>query len=390
VFEGARLITGQAGPPIEDAVFVVDGDRFTQVGSRADITVPEGATRIDLSGKTVMPALVNAHFHLSPERAARIQELQHMAYYGSGLAISLGLDDGDAAFQVRDDPVADGALSLTAGRGITSPEPGRSEVPYWVTTEAEARAAVQELAAQGVDFVKIWVDDRGGQYRRLSPALYTAVIDEAHTQGLRVTAHIFRLQDAKGLLRAGVDAFAHGIRDRDIDDELIALWTDRPEVVLVPNLPGPGLAEDLSWLGGTIPADVLQEMQSGAVDRPDAQPGFGIQARNLIRLRDAGIRIAFGTDGGAPWSVHQELADMVRAGMTPAEVLVAATSTSAALLGVSDVGSVAQGNSADFIVLNNNPLDDIANTRGIDAVYLRGNRLDREGLATRFLSATSQ
>ena len=134
VFEGARLIVGDGSAPIEDAVFIVENDRFTQVGSRADVQIPDGATRVDLGGKTVMPALVNAHVHLGSEREARIDHLQHMAYYGAGAVLSLGLDTGDVPFEMRDEMVPDGARSQSAGRGITSPEEGRSEVPHWVTS----------------------------------------------------------------------------------------------------------------------------------------------------------------------------------------------------------------------------------------------------------------
>lgn len=388
VFEGARLIVGDGSEAIEDAVFIVENDRFTQVGSKADVEIPSGATRVDLGGKTVMPALVNAHVHLAPEREARTDQVQHMAYYGAGAVLSLGLDTGDVPFEMRNELVRDGARSQSAGRGITAPEPGRSEVPHWVTSEEEARSAVRELAAQQVDFVKIWVDDRGGQYERLSPAFYGAVIDEAHANGLRVTAHVFRLEDAKGLLRAGIDAFAHGIRDMDIDDEVLALWKERPHVVLVPNLPGPGVALDLSWLGGTVPSEQLTEMQASQTDRPAAQESFGIQARNLNRLNSEGITISFGTDGSSPWAVHQEMEDMVRAGMSPAEVITAATGTSAELLEIGDIGTIAAGKSADFIVLDANPLDDITNTRQIDTVYLRGSAIDREALGARFRGAS--
>ena len=383
-FEGARVIVGD-GTVIENAAFVVDDGLIGEVGAAGTIDVPEGATRVDLSGKTVMPAIVNAHFHLVPEREGRTEQLRHSAWYGTSLAVSLGLDDGEAAFEMRDEVLADGARSQTAGRGITSPEPGRSEVPHWVTTEEEARAAVREVADRQVDIVKIWVDDRGGQYERLSPELYGAAIDEAHAHGLRVTAHVFRLEDAKGLLRAGVDAFAHGIRDMDIDDELVELWRERSHVVLVPNLPGPGVAENFDWLAGTVPADQIAEMNANSSDRPDAQEFFGIQARNMMRLSREGFTVAFGTDGRSPWAVHQELADMVRAGMSPADVIVAATGTSAAFVGADDLGTIEPGRSADFIVLDANPLDDITNTRAIDAVYLRGAAMDREGLAARFL-----
>ena len=173
-------------------------------------------------------------------------------------------------------------LLRTAGRGITSPEPGRTTVPYWVTTEAEARKAVQELAARKVDIVKIWVDDRDGKYKKLTPELYGAVIDEAHRSKLRVTAHIVTLEDAKGLLRAGLDGFAHSVRDRDIDDAFVAMIKQRPNVFLIPNLPDRGVKTDLSWLSDTVPAAELKKLQEGSsTDRPAAQQAFGIQARNL-------------------------------------------------------------------------------------------------------------
>ncbi len=384
VFEGARVIVGDGSAPIEDAVFIVENDRFTAVGPRAAVDIPRGATRVDLDGKTVMPAIVNAHVHLALEREARTDQLQHMAYYGAGTVLSLGHDTGDVPFQMEDEIVPDGARALTAGRGITAPEPGRSDVPHWITTEDEARAAVQELAAQEVGLIKIWVDDRNGRYEKLSPALYGAVIDEAHTHGVRVTAHVFTLEDAKGLLRAGLDAFAHGIRDRDVDDELVALWQERPNVTLVPNLPNPGVAMDLGWLSGTVPPDELGEMQEASIDRPAAQERFGTQARNLARLSDAGVKIGFGTDGSVPWAVHLEMEDMVRSGIPPADVIAAATGNSAELLQMTDVGTLAAGRSADFIVLEANPLDDITNTRRIDAVYLRGTAVNREGLGARF------
>ena len=383
VYEGARLIVGD-GSVVERGLFVVDGGRFTAVGTADEVDVPDGAMRVDLSGKTVIPALVNAHAHLPNEREARAELLRHMAYYGAGTVVSMGLDEGEAPFALQGVSVDGGARSLTAGQGITTPEPGRSEVPFWVTTPEAARMAVRESAEQGVDLIKIWVDSRGGQYERMSPELYQAVIEEAHAHDLKVAAHIFRLEDAKGLLEAGVDAFAHSIRDQVVDDEVMALWRERPEVVLIPNLPGPGIPVDLSWIG-TVPAEELAEMEASQEERPQAQEAFAIQARNLARLDEEGMRIAFGTDGSTPWAVHLELEDMVRAGMTPSDVLVAATSTSAALLGLAgEVGAIAPAMSADFVVLDANPLDDITHTREIDAVYLRGEALDRESMAERW------
>ena len=380
VFEGARVIVGDGSDPIENATFVVDDTQLVQIGPTGEVEVPEGAPHVDLTGRTVIPALIDTHTHLSRTRDELIEDLQRKAYYGTGVAMSLGQDTGELPFAIREETIPNAARFLTAGRGITRPEPGRSDIPYWIDTEEEARQAVQELAAQEVDLVKIWVDDRNGEYEKLTPELYGAVIDEAHQQGFRVTAHIFTLDDAKGLLQAGIDAFAHGVRDREIDEDGLALFLDS-DVVVVPNLPNRGVAEDLSWLSDTIPAAELEELQAAATDRPDAQEAFGIQARNLAALHAAGVRIAFGTDGNTSWGAHAEMADMVTAGMPPHDVIVAATRNSAALLGLSDVGTLEAGKSADFVVLSANPLDDITNTRQISNVYLRGEPVDRTGLS---------
>ena len=388
-YEGGRLIVGD-GTVVENGTLVVEGDRLVSVGSADSVDVPAGAARVDLTGRTVMPAIVDTHVHLRRTRDELVEDLQRKAYWGVGAVMSLGQDGGDLAFQVRDEVIPGAARFRTAGRGITRPEPGRTDIPFWISTEEEARAAVQELAAEQVDLVKIWVDDRNGQYDKMTPELYGAVIDEAHQHGLRVTAHIFTLEDAKGLLRAGIDAFAHGIRDMDVDDEAIELFEERPNVVLVPNLPGPGVAADLSWLSSTIPPDQLAGMQERSVDRPGAQEQFGIQARNLTRLSAEGVTIAFGTDGGAGWSAHAEMEDMVRTGMSPADVLVAATRNSAELLALDDLGTLAAGKSADFVVLEANPLDDITNTRRIVDVYLRGEAVDRAGLSAAWLGAATQ
>ena len=147
---------------------------------------------------------------------------------------------------------------------------------------------------------------------------------------------------------------------------------------------------DLAWLNGTIPAEALQELQDAAIDRPAAQEAFAIQARNLAKLNEAGVRIAFGTDGSAGWSPPGEMADMVAAGMTPAQVIVAATRNSADLLQLTDVGTVEAGKSADFIVLDANPLDDISNMRRIGQVYLRGTAVDRAALSARWTGPASQ
>jgi imidazolonepropionase-like amidohydrolase len=376
VFTGARLLVGD-GNLIDNATFTVGPDnRFGIVGATAAVTVPAGATTVNLAGATVMPAIVDTHTHLSRDRAGLMADLKHRAHFGVSAAMSLGQDNGDDVYAMRREVIPGHALYRTAGRGFTAPEPGRSEVPYWITTADEGRAGVREQAGLGVDIIKVWVDDRMGQYPKLAPELYGAVIEEAHANGLRATAHEYYLADAKELVRRGIDAFAHTVRE-PIDDELVALLKERPNFVVVPNLPDRGVAQDMSWLSSSLPAEQVAQLQAAATERPEAQAFFAIQARNLERLAREGVKIALGTDGNVPWGPHLEMADMVAAGMPEAEVIVAATSAAADFMRLADAGTVAPGKTASFIVLEGNPLDDITNTRRIRDVYLRGEHIDR-------------
>ncbi len=376
-FEGARLIVGNGRPSIENGTLVVEGAKITQAGAAVDVRVPEGAARVNLAGKTVMPTLIDTHTHLSQTREGLTQDLKRRGYYGVSAAMSMGTSESEIELQVRGETAPGTARLFTAWRGITRPEPGRSKAPFWIDTEADGRKAVQELAAHKVDVVKIWIDDRDGKYPKLTPALYAAVIDEAHKNGLRVTAHIFTLEDAKGVLRAGIDAFAHSVRDRDVDDEFMTLVKQRPNLVVNPNLPDRGVKTDISWLRASLPADQMQKLDEANTDRPKAQEFYGIQARNTAKLSAAGVKIILGTDGNTPWAPHVEMTDMVAAGMTPMQVIVAATRNAAEFLRMTDAGTLEVGKSADFIVLDANPLDDVTNTRRIAAVYLRGAAVDR-------------
>jgi len=332
---------------------------------------------VNLAGKTVMPAIIDTHTHLSQTREMLLDDLRRRAYFGIGAALSLGQDTADDPYSVGGQATPGLARFFTAGRGITAPEPGRTTAPFWVTTTAEARQAVQQNAARKVNIIKIWVDDRMGKVTKLSPELYRAVIDEAHKHGMRVIAHIYTLEDAKATLRAGLDAFAHGVRDKDLDDEFMALVKQHKNLVLGPNMPDRGVAAEIDWLRPSLPAQEFDALQKGNTDRPDAQAFWAIQARNLAKMNAAGVRIVVGTDGNTPYAAHVEMRDMVAAGMTPMQVIVAATRNGAQFLELTDTGTIEPNKSADFLVLDANPLDDITNTRKIAAVYWRGVGVER-------------
>lgn len=412
LFEGARLIVGDGSAAIDNSAFIVENGKFTKVGKKGELKPPNGADRVDLTGKTVIPALIEVHSHVGwidqmtganqPfTREKLIDHLQRYAYWGFSTVTSLGRDyPPEIAYQMKKEVLPNAALFHTAGRGFETPDrggpPGRSEAPYAVSTEAEARKDVQELAAAKVDFVKIWVDDRGGRVKKLSPELYRAIIDEAHKHNIRVVAHIFGLDDAKDLLRAGIDGFAHSVQDKDIDDEFIKLAKQR-NAFIDPNLPPRGVQEDLSWIAETSrPEDIKRLNDAFAKQAPDAlqrnRERFAITARNLVKAQSAGLLIVLGTDqSGEAWPAHIEMSDMVIAGLTPAQVITIATRNSAKVLKVdNNQGTVASGKSADFVVLNANPLDDITNTRKISTVYLRGQEVDRAADRARWTVRSSQ
>jgi len=372
-YEGARLIVGD-GRVIENATLVVEGTRIAQVGSAADVRVPAGATRLSLAGKTVMPMIVDTHTHLSTTSRRAHTRSEQRAYFGVSGALSLGLDSFEL-LAMRNELIPGAARYFSAGKGITRIEPGRAT--FQINSEAEARKAVQENAAHRADIIKVWVDEREGKVEKVTPAQYAAIIDEAHNRGLRVTAHIFHMDDAKGLMRAGLDAFAHGVRDKDIDGETVSMLKARPYLTLTPNLPDRGVKKDWSWLRAGLPAAEFAKLEEANKDNPKAQAFYGIQARNLAKLNAAGVRVTLGTDGNRPWGPHEEMEDMVLAGMTPMQVIVAATRNSAGFVRMTDAGTLEAGMSADFIVLDANPLDNITNTRRISSVILRGAPVDR-------------
>jgi imidazolonepropionase-like amidohydrolase len=370
-YEGARIIVGD-GRVLDNTTLVVSGTKITQVGG----VVPAAATRVNLTGKTVMPMFIDTHTHLSTTRDKLVLDLRQRAYFGVGAALSLGTDNYDL-LDLRNKDTPGMARFFSAGKGISRTE-GRPTLE--INSVEEARKAVQTNVGYKVDIIKVWVDDRDGKFDKVLPSQYEAIIDEAHKNGLRVTAHIFNEIDGKRLIRAGIDAFAHSVRDKDIDDEMLSLYKSKANLVVNPNLPDRGIKQDLSWLKASLaPADYAK-LEGGNTERPQQQAAHGIQARNLAKINAAGVKIVLGTDGNRAWAPHEEAADMVAAGMTPMQVIMAATKNAAEFLKMSDTGTLEVGKNADFIVLDANPIDDITNTRKISQVILRGTAVDRSKL----------
>ncbi len=424
LFTGGRVIVGD-GRVIEDAAFLVRGDLIVRVGNAGEVPAPPEASVVDLTGRTVMPALVNTHAHLGWERYTSwgsenftrdnlIDHLHRHAYYGVGTIISTGSDLEEIALDVRQAQrvgEVEGARYLVSpGLGIPGGGPNprfTNDAGWWglhgVTSPAEAREVVRAEAARGIRILKIWVDtrdERRGARVKLHPDIYAAILDEAQVRDIRVIAHATTLEDHKRLIAAGARRFIHMPYDAAVDNEYLDLVAAR-NVFIVPTIgmvtrrePYRRPVYEDPFFQEQVPEEVVAMLRESAAGDPDAagprtaaaEARARLIRNNFLRLRE---HVILGTDAGAVgdffgYADHLELELFVRLGMTSAEAIVAATTRAARAFGLTGTGSIEAGRSADFMVLDADPLDDITHTRRIAAVYLRGVEVDRGALRARW------
>jgi len=383
-FTGATLIDGTDRAPVPNATIVVRNGRVVAAGPAASVAVPAGATRVSLSGKTVIPGIINAHGHVNGPA-----DLATYAAYGVTTVFSLGGEPASvfAARAAQNTPTLDHARVFVAGP-VLAPK-----------TPEEARTQVAGDAEQKVDIVKIRVDDNLGTVPKMAPEIYRAVIDGAHKRGLRVATHLFYLADAKSLLAAGSDFIAHSVRDTDVDADIISTLKRRNVCV------SPTLMREVStfvyektpeFFSDSLFLTHANREWMAALEKPAAQQAMaaspsaqkykvalGVAKRNLKKLSDAGVTIAMGTDTGPNGRFQgyfelMELEQMASAGLTPRQVLASATRDAARCMKLDrDLGTLEAGKWADFVVLDANPLTNISNVKRIASVYIAGNQVPR-------------
>jgi imidazolonepropionase-like amidohydrolase len=397
VITHASLIDGTGAPPQPDTEVVMENGRIRDIGPSGAIVVPAGATVVDATGKFVLPGIINAHGHVGPP--ARDPQLRQYALYGVTTTTSMYFDQDDIVEFKAKQRAGDlrGARILTVKYRFMSPPfiPGSE-----VKTPEEARAKVDEIVAHGADFVKVWIDAGSGKFPKLDRAFCAAVMDQARKHGKITMAHIFSYEDAKMIVDEGVNILAHNVRDAVIEDEFITklksrevtvistlareeamfAYADAPAYIGTPFFEKGLSAERLAVLKTTKREEQRKDPQQAFYRR-----AFEIDKINLKKLSDAGVRIALGTDSGGDLNryfiqgffEHRQMELMRDAGLTPMQIILSFSKNASEALGIDkDFGTLAKGKAADLLVVTKNPLDDIANMRLIETVYLGGKKFE--------------
>ena len=423
VIKNVRIIVGD-GSLIESGSLQFENDVITRVS--IDQAEPADALVIDAEGKTIMPALIDGHSHLGYQGRKDwgahnygltnlIDNLEQYAFYGFSAVFSAGSDSLTLMKSLEGERKSGefvGPRVLFAA-GMAPPNQGPNDqflthalavetrfgetVLYGLENPTQAREQVRIVSEKGFKFIKIWVDDRGGSQSKLSPELYTAVIDEANNFGLKVFVHQQFASDIPPLLAVGAHGFLHGRIGSDLSED-IASQIRTAGAFVVPNwglgeLRQEAIGED-DFLNQIYSADEMVGLVTNFSRRfiryrnsPQVEAELTNSFMNMI---EAGVDIVLGTDAGAVpnhpfgYTGHRELEIYVRLGMSPMQALVAATSNAAKHLGLDDLGLLRSGYSADFLILDKNPLDEIRNTRTINNVYLSGKAIDRAALQRRW------
>jgi imidazolonepropionase-like amidohydrolase len=412
VLKNFTLIDGNGGTPAIGVAMIIDNGRIQWIGPVTQLKAPTGAEVIDLFGKYVMPGIIDLHVHLGATvdldqradlltEASTEKDLRTYASYGVTSVLSMGTDK-DFVIAMRDRQRAGRpaeARIFTAGEGFVfqGAYGGLAGVNRGVTSEADVEAALTVLAGEKVDIVKLWMDDHLGELKKMPYDIAKAIVDGAHKRNLPVAAHVFYLADAKALANDGVNGFAHMVRDKPVDTELIdsmkkhGTWqqaaTLSREASMFAYGGTPPFASDPFFTRG-VSARVVSTLKSAQYQKKMAAdphfkryPEFLDNAeKNFKRLADAGVPYGFGTDAGPPgrfpgYAEHWEMELMMKAGLTPAQVIQAATKSGAEFLKARDIGTLEKSKWADLIVLDKNPLVDIKNARTIQAVYIAGNKV---------------
>jgi len=420
VLNNVTVIDGTGAAPLANAAIVMTDGKISYVGPAAGMKAPKDAKIEDMAGKFVMPGIIDSHVHIglmhdvtqdekyfTPENVNA--DLKQYAAYGVTSVQVLGTDK-DFVLDLRNQqrksrPTMSRVFSAGQGAVIKGGYGGLVGVTQPISTPEEGRKLVDEQAAKGVDFIKLWMDDERKTIPVKMPySVSAAIIDEAHKKHLRAVAHVFYLDDAKELLRQGIDGFGHMVRDQPVDKEFLDLmkakgaWQVSPtlsremaySLAIMPWLQDPFFTRGVT--PGTLDALRSPAREKAVVLGPTRFPGLPYEKKvfwdmdrtlfqaleNYQAMIAAGVKTGMGTDSGPNgrfpgFNAHEEMQMEVMAGRSPMDAIKSATFDNAQWLQDKNIGSIQKGKWADLLVLERNPLDDIRNTQTIAAVFIAGN-----------------